>query len=275
MTKPTCTPWEPRADLEQPRAGNRTARRGSRAGPGQFQAGGRAAHRGQSRAALDSPKSKPERRAVDPQQPHDSPAGADLPAPSELENSTMANKATSPNPATDNEVAAPSTTPPDPFNLESLLLPQNYNETLGVKKVLRVVPVRKPNNQDYNRVHPGKEYRGNFAMIDLKDDRETYLVAGADLIAELESELVRVTLYTAINRQGVVFCGRSDCQGPTEATWCGSSARLAAEDAMKSWTRVSVQHVTGRVRNHHRQVHFGKTKMAGIEFRRADLDRVS
>ena len=135
---------------------------------------------------------------------------------------------------------APTTTPPDPFDLENLRLPQNYNETLGVKKVLRIVPVRKPNKQDYNRVHPSKEYRGNFAMIDLKDDRETYLVAGADLIAELESELVRVTLYTAINRQGVVFLWPVRLPGPDgrDMVWF-SSARLAAEDAMKSWTRVT------------------------------------
>jgi hypothetical protein len=179
----------------------------------------------------------------------------------------MVNKATSPNPATDNESAAASTTPPDPFNLENLRLPQNYNETLGVKKVLRIVPVRKPNNQDYNRVHPSEEYRGNFAMIDLKDDRETYLVAGADLIAELESELVRVTLYTAINRQGVVFLWPVRLPGPDgrDMVWF-SSARLAAEDAMKSWTRVTSNMSLGAYETTPSQIISAEPNWPGLSF---------
>jgi hypothetical protein len=52
---------------------------------------------------------------------------------------------------------------PDPFDLENLRLPQNFSETAGVKKLLRTVPVRRPNKQDFVRVHPDESYRGNFA----------------------------------------------------------------------------------------------------------------
>ena len=38
------------------------------------------------------------------------------------------------------------------------------------------VPVRKPNPQDWVRVHPGVNYRMEFAFIELKDDRELYLI---------------------------------------------------------------------------------------------------
>src|SRR6478609_4411349 len=43
---------------------------------------------------------------------------------------------------------------PDPFDPENLRLDQSFVETSGVKKLLTTVPVRKPNNQDFVRVHP-------------------------------------------------------------------------------------------------------------------------
>ena len=88
---------------------------------------------------------------------------------------------------------------PDPFDLSRLRLSQNYTETVGVKKLLRTVPVRKPNKQDFIRVHPDAAYRENFPMVELKEDREQYLVGGADLAAELATEIINVSLFTAIS----------------------------------------------------------------------------
>jgi len=65
---------------------------------------------------------------------------------------------------------------PDPFDPENLRLDQSFVETSGVKKLLTTVPVRKPNNQDFNRVHSNEAYRLTAAIIELKDDREVYLV---------------------------------------------------------------------------------------------------
>ena len=45
-------------------------------------------------------------------------------------------------------------TPPDPFNPDNLRLSQSFAETVGVKKLLTTVPVRKPSPQDFVRVHP-------------------------------------------------------------------------------------------------------------------------
>ena len=42
--------------------------------------------------------------------------------------------------------------------------------------MLTTVPARRPGPQEFVRVHRAPEYRENFAMIDLKDDREDYLV---------------------------------------------------------------------------------------------------
>src|SRR5271165_3853517 len=95
-------------------------------------------------------------------------------------------------------------TPPDPFDLDSLCLSQNFIEMAGVKKLLTTVPVRKPNQQDFVRVHPSPDYRRNLLCIDLKDDRETFVVR-PEIAPSLVGETVMKTVYTAINRQGVVF----------------------------------------------------------------------
>jgi hypothetical protein len=140
----------------------------------------------------------------------------------------------------DQETAAPVTpaTPDDPFDLSNLRLSQAFNETAGVKKLLRTVPIRKPNRQDFIRVHPDAAYRDNFALLELKEDREVYLVVGG-LIAELSTEVINVTIYTAINRQGVIFLWpvRLPNADGREMAW-HISARDAVEEATTKWMRV-------------------------------------
>jgi hypothetical protein len=70
----------------------------------------------------------------------------------------------------------PTAAAPDPFDIKSLRLNPSFTETAGVKKLLTTVPARRPSPQDFIRVHPATEYRENFALIDLKDDREDFLV---------------------------------------------------------------------------------------------------
>ena len=48
-----------------------------------------------------------------------------------------------------------STTQLDPFDPANLRLSQSFTETVGVKKLLTTVPVRKPSPQDFVRVHRG------------------------------------------------------------------------------------------------------------------------
>src|SRR6266436_5096147 len=98
-----------------------------------------------------------------------------------------------------------NTSPPDPFgNLAALRLGQSFADTVGVKKLLTTVPVRKPGRQDFTRVHPDPAYRHTpAAIIELKEDRETYLVHPA-IAQQLPGEFSVVALYTAINRQGVI-----------------------------------------------------------------------
>jgi hypothetical protein len=126
----------------------------------------------------------------------------------------------------------------DPFDLANLRLNQSFAETVGVKKLLRTVPVHKPNPQDFVRVHPSAEFRDNFPIIELKDEREEYIVAG-NIVPELAGECSAKTLFTAINRQGAVFLWPARLPNPEgkQMEWW-RSMREAAELAMKQWVRV-------------------------------------
>ena len=65
----------------------------------------------------------------------------------------------------------------NPFDPAALRLDQSYADTVGVKKLLTTVPVRKPNRQDFVRVHPDPTFRLTpAAIIEVKEDREVYLV---------------------------------------------------------------------------------------------------
>jgi hypothetical protein len=128
--------------------------------------------------------------------------------------------------------------PADPFDLDSLRLSQSFAETAGVKKLLTTVPCRKPNPQDFVRVHSDPSYRLDVLTIELRDDRETYLVRPA-IAPELIGETVRKTLFTAINRQGVVFLWPVTIPPPDgkQLEWW-RSLREGAELAMEQWVRV-------------------------------------
>jgi hypothetical protein len=132
----------------------------------------------------------------------------------------------------------PTNPTPDPFDLASLRLNPSFIETAGVKKLLTTVPARRPSPQDFFRVHPLPEYRENFAMIDLMDDREDYLVR-PEILPDLVGEVVYKTLFTAINRQGVVFLWPIRLPAPDarKSEW-PRSAREAAEKAMGQWVRL-------------------------------------
>jgi hypothetical protein len=127
----------------------------------------------------------------------------------------------------------------DPFDPARLRLPQNFGEMVGVKKALLTVPVRKPNRQDFIRVHPSEDYRLETAVLELKDERESYLV-DPGLWAELPGEIVPKVLFTTINRQGVLMLWpvRLPGEDGRHDEW-NRSALEAAEMAQSRWVRVA------------------------------------
>jgi hypothetical protein len=132
-----------------------------------------------------------------------------------------------------------STATPNPFNPAALRLSQSFADTVGVKKLVTTVPVRKPNRHDFVRVHPDPAYRlSPTAIIELKEDRETYLLSPA-IAQQLPGEFNVVTLYTAINRQGVLQLWPVRLPDPDgkHNEW-HRSAGEAAEKAVDQWVGV-------------------------------------
>jgi hypothetical protein len=134
---------------------------------------------------------------------------------------------------------------PDPFDLNTLRLDQSFVEAAEVKKLLTTVPVRKPNPQDFTRVHADPDYRAPLALIEVRDDREMYLLP-PDIARQLPNEFVMVTLYTATNRQGVTHLWPVKLPPPDGRVieWHRSAAE-AAELAMRKWVRIKANMALG------------------------------
>jgi hypothetical protein len=128
---------------------------------------------------------------------------------------------------------------PDPFDPAALRLDQSYVESTGVKKLLTTVPTRKPNRQEWVRVHSDPAYRLPAAIIEAKEDRKVYLLT-PNVAADVPGEFVPATLFTVINRQGVLTLWPVKLPGPDgkHNPWHHSAAE-AAERAMKQWIRIT------------------------------------
>jgi hypothetical protein len=146
------------------------------------------------------------------------------------------------NPVDFDQLSPPPSSPgPDPFDPASLRLPPDFNAGLGVRKALLTVPVRKPDKSWFVRVHPEEAYRIQTCVIDLKEDRETYLVA-RPLWSELATEAIfkPKLLATATNRQNVVFLWEVNLprQDGRVDEWT-RTALEATNRATKNWVRVA------------------------------------
>jgi len=126
----------------------------------------------------------------------------------------------------------------DPFRPENLRLDQSRLQESAAKKLLLTVPVRKPNKQDFVRVHPGEDYRVDVALLEY--ERDTYVLAPSVCPELTESEFYVATLYVAINRQKVVFLWPVKLPGADgrQMDWHISAAE-AAEKAMTKWVRMT------------------------------------
>jgi hypothetical protein len=129
----------------------------------------------------------------------------------------------------------------NPFeDLSALRLDQSYADTVGVKKLLTTIPVRKPNRQEFVRVHPDPAYRLTpAAIIEVKEDREIYLVR-PDIVPAVPGEFMTVSLFTTTSRQKTLFLWPVKLPNPDgrQNEW-NRSAMEGAERAMEKWVRVT------------------------------------
>jgi hypothetical protein len=136
-------------------------------------------------------------------------------------------------------IYTPSAPSGDIFDPASLRLSQDFESKVGVKKIVITVPVRKPDRQWFVRIHPAVEMRLDTAVLELKEDRETYLVHPT-LWSELPGEVVPKVLFPAMNRQGVLFLWPIRLPGADgkHDEW-NRSAFEAAQMGMKRWIRIA------------------------------------
>ena len=118
-------------------------------------------------------------------------------------------------------------------------LSQDFASAIGVKKRITTVPVRKPNRQEFVRVHPDATYRLDTAVVELKAERETYVVAPS-LWPEVHGELIPKCLLLTMTRQNVLILWPIRLPGKDGRIdqW-NQSAMIAAERATRCWVRVA------------------------------------
>jgi len=127
---------------------------------------------------------------------------------------------------------------PDPFDPAQFAVQGTISGGMGVIKEMVTCPVRKPSKQEFFRVHPGQEYQLQSYILELRDERETYLVMPS-VAMELPGEIRVVDLRLAISRQGAIFLWPLPTPGidGRENHWW-NSARIAAGRAELAWTRM-------------------------------------
>lgn len=124
------------------------------------------------------------------------------------------------------------------IDLQSLRLPTSYGATMGVKKLLTSVPVRKPRRPHFFRTNPSADMAFGGMLLQQKEKEESYLVMPN--VAEQISELVQaVDLFAAIDRQNNLFLipvprpGESGVRNPWH-----ESLFQALELAKENWIRI-------------------------------------
>src|SRR5262245_26231082 len=135
---------------------------------------------------------------------------------------------------------------PDPFDLANLRIMPDY-DAVAVKPLLLTVPVRrKPKNQHFVRVRPEPEFRADLTVIELEDDKDGVYLVIPSVAVQVHDECRRVSMFTAITRDGHTFLWAVPLPGPDgkDNEW-NRSNREAVSIAMRSWVRVTSKHELG------------------------------
>jgi hypothetical protein len=131
---------------------------------------------------------------------------------------------------------------------------------------LLTVPVRKPNRQEFIRVHPGEDWRLATMILELKEKGETFLV-DQNLWEALPEELIPKILYMVINRQGVITLWPIRLPGEDGRLdeW-NRSALEAAGIAEKQWTRIAANRFLGAYEAYRAAADFQEPEWPDVAF---------
>ena len=125
--------------------------------------------------------------------------------------------------------------PLDPFDPGRLRIVQ---ATIGVKRAITNVPVRKPAKESWIMAHPSEEYCLITSVLELDRGNATYLI-DPDIRAALVDEpcIGDRLLVTSITRQHTVFLWPVRPPGSSDNSW-SRTALEAVERARRGWVRV-------------------------------------
>lgn len=130
-----------------------------------------------------------------------------------------------------------------PFELERLRLPQDCPNTIGVRRRLVAIPVRKPQAQEFIRVLPEQQLA--TALLEVKNERDGYYLVDPDIRDEIRSECRWSCLVLAVNRLGSAFLWPLRLPNDERRDLWASSALEAAQLGQKRWVRVRADMSSG------------------------------
>jgi hypothetical protein len=133
----------------------------------------------------------------------------------------------------------PGGEPPNPFDPKRLRISGAHSESPTSRRIIVSASVRKPNRQEWFRVHPDVEMRLDTLLLEMRDERQIYLVA-PEVSPAIPGEAVAKTLYVAMTRQGALLLWPvrlPDEQGRLDE-W-NDAAHQAALKAETQWIRLA------------------------------------
>ena len=125
----------------------------------------------------------------------------------------------------------------DPFSPEAVGLSAEDKAVTTVVKELVEVPVRKPSDETFFRVHPSEAFMSDIALLADKEGGEFFLV-DRHLRSALRKEIKPFLLYTVQIRTGGILLWpvRLPGEDGKDNRWW-SSAHSIARDARHEWVR--------------------------------------
>jgi hypothetical protein len=126
----------------------------------------------------------------------------------------------------------------DLFNWDSIALPQDYQASSGVKKLITRIPIERPNRHEFVRVHPDLSYQA--PVFEDRLDKEIFILMDIGLQEELFSELVFKIFHVYVNQRGVLKLWPirlPDADGKLDSY--NRSAFEAVKVAKEKWIRVA------------------------------------
>ena len=156
----------------------------------------------------------------------------------------------------------------NPFDPKRLRIAGAFSQGPTARRIMTNVPVRKLNRQEWFRVHPDPDMRLDTLLLEVRDERLTYLVA-PDIAPAIPGEAVAKTLYATITRQGVVLLWPvrlPDEQGRLDE-W-NTVAHQAAQRAETNWIRLAANMGAGTYEVYEAMDQIGEPDWPDLTFER-------